>query len=251
MLIIQNYSNFYKKDKLSFEEIFRDFIRFLRKPTKDGMLKLSPLNIIPNISLLFFIVLFVEMALIYPIFSIMDVDNMDHKITKMIESFSKFSIVLMTVIAAPFLEEIIFRFPLRFTRPTLFLLSGFVSFVVYNIVAAFSTVQLAYILSGSVFFFTVSIMLFYNHYSEEKLKNVVRQGFPIIFYLLIFFFAIVHIYNFENINSIWYLAPLLVLPQFILGIYLGYIRLRFGLIYCIFIHGLNNLMPTLIILIAK
>lgn len=63
--------------------------------------------------------------------------------------------------------------------------------------------------------------------------------FKVIFWILTFGFAALHLTNFNSSFPI-YLAPLLVLPQFFLGIMLGYIRVGWGFWYAVFFHATHN-----------
>lgn len=61
-----------------------------------------------------------------------------------------------------------------------------------------------------------------------------------LFWLLTIAFALVHITNYDfDIIPIW-AYPLMVLPQFITGILLGIVRIRFGLRYSIILHSAFN-----------
>lgn len=74
--------------------------------------------------------------------------------------------------------------------------------------------------------------------------------FPLAFYLSCLVFGLVHLSNFENGSSMIWWAPLLVAPQIIMGFFLGFIRVRLGLIFAILMHmGHNGLLFLLISLI--
>lgn len=67
-----------------------------------------------------------------------------------------------------------------------------------------------------------------------------KKTFKIAFYLLTIIFGFIHITNFEiNTNTLLF-SPLLILPQLVVGFYFGFIRVRFGLIWSIFLHGTYN-----------
>lgn len=65
--------------------------------------------------------------------------------------------------------------------------------------------------------------------------------FDAIFYLFALAFGFYHITNFEISPMIIYLSPLLVAPQIIIGLLLGYVRVRLGLPWSILMHALYNL----------
>ncbi|WP_298764680.1 CPBP family intramembrane glutamic endopeptidase [uncultured Polaribacter sp.] len=67
-----------------------------------------------------------------------------------------------------------------------------------------------------------------------------KRNFKSAFYIFAILFGFVHIFNFEITTNVIILSPLLVLPQILLGGYLGYIRIRFGLIWAIALHGAYN-----------
>ena len=64
--------------------------------------------------------------------------------------------------------------------------------------------------------------------------------FKIAFYIIGIIFAYVHIFNFEINSNVILFSPLLVAPQLIVGFIFGFIRIRLGLIWSIYLHGLYN-----------
>lgn len=64
--------------------------------------------------------------------------------------------------------------------------------------------------------------------------------FKIAFYSITIIFAYIHLFNFEINNNVLLFSPLLVAPQFIVGLIFGFIRIRFGLLWAIFLHGSYN-----------
>ena len=70
---------------------------------------------------------------------------------------------------------------------------------------------------------------------------IVFNVFPKIgFYFLTIAFGLVHLSNFVITNNVIYFAPILVAPQIVLGGYLGFIRVKFGLLYSILLHAAYN-----------
>jgi len=64
--------------------------------------------------------------------------------------------------------------------------------------------------------------------------------FRIIFYISVILFGAVHITNFEISPTVLVLMPLLVAPQLVAGIFLGYTRVKLGLIWAILLHAFHN-----------
>lgn len=67
-----------------------------------------------------------------------------------------------------------------------------------------------------------------------------KKSFRWIFYGFALAFGYMHIANYELNTTIWLLSPILVAPQIVLGLFLGYIRVTLGLIYSILFHAVYN-----------
>ena len=67
-----------------------------------------------------------------------------------------------------------------------------------------------------------------------------KKSFRIGFYVFAVLFGLVHISNFTMTTNVLLLAPILVLPQTLLGGYLGFIRVRFGLGWSMALHACYN-----------
>ena len=65
-----------------------------------------------------------------------------------------------------------------------------------------------------------------------------QRLFPLFFWASTLAFACIHLFNFSE-GAIWVLLPL-VLPQFILGAILGYLRVHYGLWSSMLLHALHN-----------
>jgi membrane protease YdiL (CAAX protease family) len=64
--------------------------------------------------------------------------------------------------------------------------------------------------------------------------------FKAAFWGITLLFAIVHLGNFPGLSDHWFLAPILISPPFCLGIFLGFVRVRFGLLYAMLFHAVYN-----------
>tara|TARA_R110002049_G_scaffold205968_1_gene376490 strand:- start:2674 stop:3222 length:549 start_codon:yes stop_codon:yes gene_type:complete len=67
-----------------------------------------------------------------------------------------------------------------------------------------------------------------------------KKYFKLGFYMLTIIFGYVHIFNFEVTPQILLLSPLLIAPQLVVGSVFGYVRVRLGLIYSMFLHASYN-----------
>jgi membrane protease YdiL (CAAX protease family) len=76
------------------------------------------------------------------------------------------------------------------------------------------------------------------------------KGFKYVFYIIVLIFGFIHLSNFKISTTILIVSPLLVAPQIIAGLLLGYIRVRLGLLYSILLHALFNglaIIPSLLL----
>ena len=122
-------------------------------------------------------------------------------------------IFFFAVIIAPFFEEIMFRLILRFR-------------------------------SNFLILWPLQLLILLQRDNKINLLKTIRnfwdKFYGWIFYLITIAFGLVHILNFEPSLNIYLLAPVLVAPQILIGINLGYLRIRFGLIWSILFHAFHN-----------
>lgn len=77
-----------------------------------------------------------------------------------------------------------------------------------------------------------------------------KNSFRIAFYVFAIVFGLIHISNYDLDNNSLLFAPVLIIPQIVLGGYLGYIRVKFGLQWSMLLHACYNfilLAPSLLI----
>lgn len=127
------------------------------------------------------------------------------------DEFNEFSfaeLFFFVVILAPILEEIMFRLPLKFSR---------------NILMLFDS-------------------------KKNSIENFWIKYFKHIFYIFSFAFALVHITNYKNTQTVFYiLAPLIVFIQGFGGLIIGYIRMHLGFLWGILSHALYNFIVAIVV----
>lgn len=74
-----------------------------------------------------------------------------------------------------------------------------------------------------------------------------RRVFPVVFHVATFTFAILHLLNFSLAAVPWWLLPFLVLPQWVTGLVLGWLRVRTGIGASIVAHSLFNAGPLTVV----
>ena len=78
-----------------------------------------------------------------------------------------------------------------------------------------------------------------NHRILNKITLYILKNFSTVFWLSHIVFALIHFINYD-IAKVWYIVPILVLPQFIIGLYLGFLRVNYGFQWSLVAHSLHN-----------
>ena len=186
--------------------IVKDFFEFFKNPQENFTEILSTKQkwkILFSILLLdFILVIFASGILSFIDSSLFQLES--DPIEDVFSNKGALSIILMAAVVVPFIEELIFRFPLKYERNLVF--------------------------------------HFFDFLTKNKAKTFWFKYFRLFFYLFALAFGLMHLTNYSNTNTLFYiLAPLIVLPQIIAGITLGYVRLKLGFFWGVLQHGLYNL----------
>jgi len=137
--------------------------------------------------------------------------------------------IFLGILVAPFFEETIFRLLLK---PTRWKIRVFITTVaIYISLLIYRQNYLPVVVFGGILVF-VLIFLQKNGYFSFS------HHFRYLFYLSATVFAILHMFNFSQINNNWHLLilPFFVIPQFFMGLVLGYTRMVYGFIYAVLLH---------------
>ncbi len=155
---------------------------------------------------------------------------------------------LQALIWAPIVEELVFRYGLRNVGKALWLLP-------------LTAVALLTGPSGmGVALLALALLLCWQPYMRrppsaiKPLPWAWRQQylrvFPWVVHLSCIAFAAVHLNNFSLNQMPYWLMPLLVLPQWLTGLVLAWLRVRRGIGASILLHGIFNGGPLLIVWIV-
>ena len=147
-------------------------------------------------------------------------------------------LVLIGIVLAPVIEEGLFRSWLGSRRLTLFGLPVLSVGTVLLMASGASGAVLLPVMAVLGFLLTVFILRAVRLDPGER--AAARDGlFPWIFWGSGLLFALIHLSNFDGgLTSPWLL--LAVVPQGLVGLVLGYVRMRYGLAPAIGFHGAYN-----------
>ncbi len=153
-----------------------------------------------------------------------------------------FKTILVGVIIVPFYEEILFRSLLKFKKANITL---FIATIVVFIVIAAVNLKIKSIIFFSALLLGFLSMLFV--FKRIRLESFLSSKFKFFFYASALLFGLLHAFNFSgNIYLILAFSPILGGPQIVLGLILGYIRMKNGLVYSILFHMIVNIFGFLI-----
>jgi len=143
--------------------------------------------------------------------------------------------IVYGILLTPLIEEIFFRLIYVFKKRNLYIII-FTSLCLLVLFIIKSELNKAYLFLAIGFIFCMLIVFF------QSCSTVFNNHFKFFFYALAAIFAVLHIFNFSGIESAkHFLIILLVIPQFILGTILGYLRLTYGFLYAVGFHTMVNL----------
>lgn len=198
------------------KETYTDLISFLKNPIDEAGPELSIAQKFKSVISLLIIEIPLMAVLILLIsgletLGLVDPDN--HKIMDMIKSYPVVLLLVLTVVFGPLIEELIFRLYLRYK-------------------------------DNYALRFLISIVSLTGVRNEQKAEtffiSLWKKRYKFIFYFSAVIFGLIHISNFEFSYTILLLSPILVAPQIILGLIIGYSRVRNGFVSGLLLHSLHN-----------
>lgn len=214
----------------------RDLIAYIRRPVHldQNQPVARPLTLLARLTLIAWLTIPVVIGLYLTLeyFGLSIPDRLDESFGSPLTKF------VVLVVVAPFLEELIFRYPLRFSKGgTLFLVSLAILLLGYEV----GLKSLAW--SG------VGVWLIAALYVRspgtialwEGLRSLHVRHFQFLYWGFAFGFGAAHL---SNVGDAWqthlWAIPVLMLHQAWVGLVGGYARMKYGFGYAVAMHVLNN-----------
>jgi membrane protease YdiL (CAAX protease family) len=163
-------------------------------------------------------------------------------------NYNTLTILFAGIILAPIIEEILFR---------LLLIPKYKNVIIFF---CFSICMASMsVIKGSklylIIFLIFGVVSFLFLRNKKYLRNAQRflmNHFYYIFYASCILFGLYHVTNYTPVNyKLLLLMPIIVFPQMVVGAFLGYIRMKFGITYSILFHSITNIFPILVLLFTK
>ena len=218
---------------------FHDVVNFLVTPNNKPINELRTKDKIKDILILYIQKFILSILAVVLVRILISAENIE---------ISILDFILIGVFVVPLIEEVIFRLPLVFKPFYLSISSCFSSLIIIS-KFYFHT---GYLNFDNLFFIRllIAIVIGIVMYLFTRKYTVLIERFWDIYFKWVYYGSIImfgslHITNFELTKENLLLLPFLTLPQLIAGIYTGYIRVKYGFIYTLIFHSMNNLISLL------
>ena len=189
--------------------------------------------------------------LIFSITSAFGYDQSRHLLNNIILTNPWWIVLFGSCIEAPFFEELQFRLWLRpnFRNVSVGLWMGLSGFLVIGSLFLFSGNEFVIPIFSFISFVIFAIWLLSS--SKQNRKSIIPQKyFRYLYYFSILWFGFVHFFDYSD-NSIWFLLPILILPQILGGFEYSFVRMHFGFKWSMLIHAISNFVILLPIVICR
>jgi uncharacterized protein len=188
-----------------------------------------------------------------------------HAIAQLVIESNPWITIFLAAIFAPVTEEISFRLGIRYNSYAFFISTVLLLITLLNIAAGYFPSIVLFLPFLQYFnpttligiglylgLLAVGILLGYilDRSQFKGIENFYKKHARSIFYFSVLLFATIHFTNYQGGEKFWFLLPILVMPQFILGMLFAYIRVKFGFLWAVIAHAFHNfinLIPFIII----
>lgn len=248
------------KTKTLKENILDSFFRFIIKPRYD--IDFSSKNFFAKfLDIIYFLSIAIVGALVFgfitsAVMKMIGYDMTQNSVVELFEETPIYFFSFMALLWAPLIEESTFRLGLRFSPWKLsvsitfifatifFIILDYLPSLAFVIERAFENLlwqNIAMIVVSFILIIVIVLKLVIEKSVNKKyIENLYRNNFSQIFYSLAILFGAIHLLNFKNFGEFWYVSFLLFLPQLSASFILGYIRMKYGILWSMFTHFLYN-----------
>ncbi len=150
--------------------------------------------------------------------------------------------IFFVIFLGAFMEEIIFRLPLKITKNNIIL--SLSVFCIYFIGDKIVDIDLFSFYTWIKMVPIVFIFLYFQIFVKNSFLEFINENYyKIYFYLITISFGLIHVVNFYKVvpSNLVYLIPIFVTPQIIMSFFIAYIRIKSGFFWGFALHFLYNL----------
>lgn len=229
-----------------FNDTLRDLLNFLRKPQLTEANEVSDVNQAPDPLQVFIHLLLFSFGLSFGSMMLLGVlkqsglvPELPHAMEDVMKELPFIALILLAAVVVPAIEEFAFRLWLVYKKAYFIISLWLISFFLYSVVFKLHYTFTAYAILAVATLITIFLLSF-REATQSLLENLYTRYYGWFFYSATVLFAVMHLMNFKLNLHIVLLTPVLVLPQFLLGLVLGYIRVKQGIGWAIALHAIYN-----------
>jgi len=178
---------------------------------------------------LFYILLVLPFGILLFFFSmVLDISSKEIQL-------SNFERIFYGIFLTPIIEEVLFRLIYVFNKRNIYI-------ILFTVFALLALSILKHDVSKSMIFVGLILLLILILFFFKGSASIFQKHFKFFFYFIAIIFALLHVFNFYAASGPQlFLLIFFTIPQFILGVLLGYLRIKYGFIYAVVFHFMVNL----------
>ncbi|MDZ7933982.1 MAG: hypothetical protein U5M51_03210 [Emticicia sp.] len=237
------------KKRFTAKQIINDFLTYIRKPlyiSEDAsMSKTEKFQYLFKVLLCKLALLPILIPIIYFTKQLTGAKSTDFP-----QSWGYYVAIVMIV---PYIEELIFRGILHYSRWIIAFASSFVLMMLAKLTGTFEQIGWHIGFTYLACFLSIPFIYLLIKPFDGIFENFWAKNFKYIFHFVALGFGLVHLSNYENISNYLFAVPL-VTSQIISGYVLGFVRMKLGFGYGVALHSAWNFIASfgmLVVLLAK
>lgn len=231
-------------------DVWRDFLAFVMRPRLLGLVQPRDASAVKQVGALLLLalvltVVFLLLEFIAELGPGVSLPGLEYDLFDQ----SPAMVIFSAIILAPLLEEVLFRSWLEGRPTSLKLIAGIVMAIAciwlsIRLLDGLVEVMAILILPLGIFFFA---LLWIANTNGRAAGRVYHRVFPALFWLSSIGFGLIHLTNYVVDDRIAALP--LIFPQALIGLILGYARLRYGMWANIALHASYNTVLVMMVFI--
>jgi len=226
--------------------VIRDMFTYLRSPDMFSARRLfTPDAVLDLLKLLGFcyLMLLLSGIIMGVVFQAAGV-SMPEPADEFTEMMNSRNFIFLAAIMAPLVEEVLFRSWLGRGWGVLVIAPLLLSLAALLGISGAEELAPGVKITAVVIVTVAVIIYLFRYVALRKTQGVIETAaqkvFPYAFWGSCIAFGLMHLANYQG-GDMGLLMPLIVLPQFLIGIVLGFVRMRYGLMCAMVFHGSYNL----------
>ncbi len=241
---------------LTLKQILRDFWRFLLKPTHEDQTHGFSLRLVLQLFLALFVIRSISIILELNAFKPLVLHFTGEVLQKQEQTGETLvSFMIGSLISAPIFEELAYRWGLRFSPLRVAVSLGLLAFYWLPYGGSYST-DILEVLDEPGFYLMVGMALVVGatvyallriSFFAQTLRRWWGRNFGWVFYASSLLFGLMHVFNVREVTAtVVSLAFFITFQQITMGLFNGYVRIRYGFGQAVVQHSLFNLVFVLI-----